>query len=134
MALSPTSRSFEGWKVSPLPLNFDVYLFNWTNPQDFFVGSGKKPRFEQLGPYRFREQPDKVDIEWHNQNASVSFHKKSWFYFDAAGSNGSLSDMVTQVNSVAHVSSQHNNIETEKLQLIYTFFHRLRLDVALTAG
>ncbi|XP_044251240.1 protein peste [Drosophila takahashii] len=106
MALTPTSRSFEGWKVSPLPLNFDVYLFNWTNPQDFYVGSGKKPRFEQLGPYRFREQPDKVDIEWHNQNASVSFHKKSWFYFDAAGSNGSLSDIVTTVNTVAHAAGK----------------------------
>lgn len=104
MALSPTSRSFEGWKVSPLPLNFDVYLFNWTNPEDFYVGSGKKPRFEQLGPYRFRESPDKVDIDWHNHNYSVSFHKKSWFYFDAEASNGSLSDMVNTVNSVAHVS------------------------------
>ncbi|KAH8327926.1 hypothetical protein KR067_001789 [Drosophila pandora] len=102
MALSPTSRSFDGWKVSPLPLNFDVYLFNWTNPEDFYVGSGKKPRFEQLGPYRFRESPDKVDIDWHNHNYSVSFHKKSWFYFDAEASNGSLSDMVNTVNSVAH--------------------------------
>ncbi|XP_044316195.1 protein peste [Drosophila rhopaloa] len=106
MALGPTSRSFDGWKVSPLPLNFDVYLFNWTNPEDFYVGSSKKPRFEQLGPYRFREQPDKVDIDWHNQNYSVSFHKKSWFYFDAAGSNGSLSDIVTQVNSVAHAAAK----------------------------
>ncbi|XP_043065297.1 LOW QUALITY PROTEIN: protein peste [Drosophila ficusphila] len=106
MALSPTSRSYDGWKVSPLPLNFDVYLFNWTNPEDFYVGSGKKPHFVQLGPYRFREQPDKVDIVWHNQNDSVSFHKKSWFYFDAAGSNGSLSDMVTQVNTVAHAAAR----------------------------
>ncbi|XP_017115750.1 protein peste [Drosophila elegans] len=106
MALSPTSRSFEGWKVSPLPLDFDVYLFNWTNPEDFYVGSSKKPRFEQLGPYRFREHPDKVDINWHNHNYSVSFNKKSWFYFDAAGSNGSLSDIVTQVNSVAHAAAR----------------------------
>ncbi|BFF95494.1 protein peste [Drosophila madeirensis] len=102
MALSPTSRSFEGWKVSPLPMNFDVYIFNWTNPEDFYVGSSKKPNFQQLGPYRFREQPDKVNIEWHNQNASVSFRKKSVFYFDAAGSTGSLTDVITQVNSVAH--------------------------------
>ncbi|KAI8042355.1 hypothetical protein M5D96_003667 [Drosophila gunungcola] len=67
---------------------------------------GKKPRFEQLGPYRFREHPDKVDINWHNHNYSVSFNKKSWFYFDVAGSNGSLSDIVTQVNSVAHAAAR----------------------------
>ncbi|KAH8282028.1 hypothetical protein KR054_004960 [Drosophila jambulina] len=106
MALSPTSRSYEGWKISPLPLNFDVYIFNWTNPEDFYVGSGRKPRFEQLGPYRFRESPDKVDINWHNHNDSVSFHKKSWFYFDAAGSNGSLSDIITQVNTVTHIAAK----------------------------
>lgn len=104
MALSPTSPAFEGWKVSPLPLNFDVYLFNWTNPEDLYEGSKRKPHFEQLGPYRFREKPDKVDIEWHNHNASISFRKKAYFYFDAAGSNGTLQDIVTSVNTVAHVS------------------------------
>ncbi|KAM8717551.1 hypothetical protein ACLKA7_004275 [Drosophila subpalustris] len=102
MALSPTSRSYADWKVSPLPLNFDVYLFNWTNPEDLYEGSPRKPHFQQLGPYRFRERPDKVDIEWHNQNASVSFRKKAFYYFDAAGSNGTLNDMVTSVNTVAH--------------------------------
>lgn len=111
MALSPNLRSFEGWKVSPLPLDFDIYLFNWTNPDDFYVGSNKKPHFEQLGPYRFREKPDKVDIEWHNHNASVSFHKKSWFYFDAAGSNGSLWDKVTTVNSVAHSAARRAAVD-----------------------
>lgn len=104
MALSPTSRAFEGWKVSPLPLDFDVYLFNWTNPEDIDEGVPRKPHFVQLGPYRFREKPDKVDIEWHNQNASVSFRKKAYFYFDAAGSNGTLEDVVTSVNTVGHVS------------------------------
>ncbi|XP_034101504.2 LOW QUALITY PROTEIN: protein peste [Drosophila albomicans] len=106
MALSPTSRAYPDWKVSPLPLNFDVYLFNWTNPEDFYVDSPRKPRFEQLGPYRFREQPDKVDIEWHNQNASVSFRKKAFYYFDAAGSNGTLKDIVTSVNTVAHAAAR----------------------------
>ncbi|EDW75853.1 uncharacterized protein Dwil_GK14976 [Drosophila willistoni] len=107
MALSPTSRSYEGWKVSPLPLNFDVYIFNWTNPEYFYIGSGQKPRFEQLGPYRFREKPDKVDIKWHNQNYSVSFRKKSFFYFDEEGSNGSLSDVITSVNTIAHAGARH---------------------------
>lgn len=113
MALSPTSPAYEGWKVSPLPLNFDIYLFNWTNPEDLDEGSPRKPHFVQMGPYRFREDPDKVDIEWHNHNASVSFHKKAYFYFDAAGSNGTLDDLVTSVNTVAHVSLHSLNINLE---------------------
>ncbi|KAM7354262.1 peste isoform 1-T2 [Cochliomyia hominivorax] len=101
MALSEKSPAYEGWKVSPLPLNFDVYLFNWTNPEDFYIGSKKKPRFEQLGPYRFREAPDKVDIQWHT-NHTVSFRKKAIFNFDQENSNGTLEDKITTVDTVAH--------------------------------
>uniref|UniRef100_A0A1I8PUG8 Protein croquemort n=1 Tax=Stomoxys calcitrans TaxID=35570 RepID=A0A1I8PUG8_STOCA len=102
MALSATSPAFAGWKVSPIPLDFDVYLFNWTNPQDYFIGSPRKPRFEQLGPYRFRETPDKVNIVWHASNHSVSFRKKATFHFDERGSNGTLNDIITTVDTVAH--------------------------------
>ncbi|XP_075153552.1 peste [Haematobia irritans] len=102
MALSATSPAFQGWKASPIPLDFDVYLFNWTNPEDYYVGSPRKPRFEQLGPYRFRETPDKVDIVWHTSNHSVSFRKKAIFHFDARGSNGTLNDIITTVDTVAH--------------------------------
>ena len=108
MALSPKSPAYPDWKVSPLPLNFDVYLFNWTNPNDL-KNLTIKPHFEQLGPYRFREIPDKVDIDWHNANHSLSFRKKSVFYFDEAGSKGSLDDQVTSVDAVAHVSSKIPN-------------------------
>lgn len=104
MALSEKSPAYEGWKVSPLPLYFDVYLFNWTNPEDFRKGSKRKPRFVQLGPYRFREIPDKVNIQWHT-NYSVSFRKKAVFYFDQEGSNGTLEDKITTVDTVAHVSA-----------------------------
>ncbi|XP_037960822.1 protein peste [Teleopsis dalmanni] len=105
MALSPTSPAYPNWKVSPLPLYLDVYLFNWTNPEDFYVGSKRKPKVEQIGPYRFREKPDKVDIEWHTSNVSISFRKKSLFYFDANSSRGSLEDKITSVNTVAHTAA-----------------------------
>ncbi|XP_054742918.1 protein peste [Anastrepha obliqua] len=108
MSLSPESPSYAGWKISPLPLNFDVYLFNWTNPEDFYVGSGKKPRFEELGPYRFRESPDKVDIEWHKSNNSVSYRKYAAFHFDEANSKGKLTDRITSVNTVAHGAALQN--------------------------
>ena len=104
MALSPTSPAYPGWKISPLPLKFDVYLFNWTNPEDFHVNSTVKPNFKQMGPYRFREIPDKVDIEWHSNNHSISFRKKAVFYFDTLDSKGSLTDIITSVNTVSHVS------------------------------
>lgn len=55
LALSPTSRSFDVWKdTSNLPpMYFNIYFFNWTNPEELEI-PGKKPHLVQLGPYAFR--------------------------------------------------------------------------------
>lgn len=100
IALRPNSRVYESWKVPPLDLNLDIYFFNWTNPDDF-RNLSTKPILQQLGPYRFKEKPDKVDIVWHPENYTVSYRKKSDFYFDAENSNGSLDDEITILNAVA---------------------------------
>lgn len=103
MALSVNSTAFHSWKRLPFPLYLDVYLFNWTNSDAFQLNSTIKPQFEELGPYRFRETVDKVDIVWNEHNHTVSYRKKASFVFDADNSNGTLNDMVTSVNTVAHV-------------------------------
>uniref|UniRef100_A0A1A9WDM7 Scavenger receptor class B n=1 Tax=Glossina brevipalpis TaxID=37001 RepID=A0A1A9WDM7_9MUSC len=100
MVLRPNSEVFQKWKNPPLSLNLDVYLFNWTNPADF-KNHSTKPILEQCGPYRFVEKPDKVDIRWNPENSSLTYRRKSFFYFDINGSNGSLSDEITTLNPVA---------------------------------
>lgn len=103
MQLRPESKSYETWKQPPFPLSLDIYLFNWTNPEDF-KNLSTKPIFEQLGPYRFTEKPDKVDITWNPDNSTITYRKLSMFFFDEDGSKGSLDDVVTSVNVVALVS------------------------------
>uniref|UniRef100_A0A0A1WNN1 Protein croquemort n=1 Tax=Zeugodacus cucurbitae TaxID=28588 RepID=A0A0A1WNN1_ZEUCU len=100
MTLRPNSQVYDKWKNPPLALSLDVYFFNWTNPEDF-KNLTTKPNFVQLGPYRFTEKQDKVDIRWNPENASVTYRKKSDFYFDQEGSNGSLDDTIVTLNAVA---------------------------------
>uniref|UniRef100_U5EUH2 Putative plasma membrane glycoprotein cd36 n=1 Tax=Corethrella appendiculata TaxID=1370023 RepID=U5EUH2_9DIPT len=100
LKLTPTSKSYEPWKQPPMPLSLDIYLFNWTNPEDI-RDNETKPVLEELGPYRFTEIPDKVDIVWNRDNSTVSYRKKSLFYFDEVGSVGSLDDEITSINVVA---------------------------------
>uniref|UniRef100_A0A1I8NNC5 Protein croquemort n=1 Tax=Stomoxys calcitrans TaxID=35570 RepID=A0A1I8NNC5_STOCA len=100
MILRPNSVVYDRWKNPPVELNLDIYLYNWTNSEDF-GNSSTKPILEQCGPYRFVEKPDKVDIDWHDKNASVTYRRKSYYYFDAAGSNGSLDDEIITLNAVA---------------------------------
>lgn len=78
----------------------DIYLFNWTNPQDI-LNKTIKPNFVQLGPYRFREFPDKVNLTINDNNATISYRKISTYFFEANGSNGSLNDTLNIVNMVA---------------------------------
>lgn len=78
----------------------DIYFFNWTNPQEIKITS-TKPNFQELGPYRFREFPDKTNISFDDKKFTVSYRKFSTYFFDAEGSNGSLSDLCTTVNMVA---------------------------------
>lgn len=82
-----------------MPLFFDIYIFNWTNPNDINNNS-TKPILKQLGPYRFREQPDKYNITF-NGSTSVRYRKLSHYYFDTEGSVGSLDDIVNTVDMVA---------------------------------
>lgn len=85
----------------------DVYFFNWTNPEDL-KNASTKPILEELGPYRFTERPEKVDIVWHNHNHTVSYRKKSVYFFDEEGSNGTLDDVISSINVVALVSARWN--------------------------
>ncbi|KAH8377767.1 hypothetical protein KR093_007059 [Drosophila rubida] len=99
MALAPDTRVFENWKTPPMELHLDIYMFNWTNPEDF-GNLSTKPILQQLGPYRFVDRPDKVNISWHPANHTVSYKRRSYYYFDAEGSAGSLDDAVTTLNAV----------------------------------
>ncbi|XP_037037041.1 protein peste-like [Bradysia coprophila] len=105
MQLTPTSLSFEAWKQPPINLSLDIYMFNWTNHEDY-KNHSTQPHFMQLGPYRFTEKPDKVDIKFNPENSTVTYRRLSMFHFDAAGSNGSLDDIVTTVNLVALSAAQ----------------------------
>ncbi|XP_067623366.1 protein peste-like [Eurosta solidaginis] len=100
MILRPDSQVYDKWKSPPMSLSLDIYLFNWTNPDDF-KNLSTKPSFEQLGPYRFTEIQDKTDIQWVPENSTVTYRRKSDYYFDAEGSNGTLDDVVVTLNAVA---------------------------------
>lgn len=102
MQLAPNTKAYEPWKQPPFDLNLDIYLFNLTNPDDYVNGS-MKPIVEEMGPYRFIERPEKINITWNSNNSTVTYRKLSNFFFDESGSKGSLSDVVTSINVVALV-------------------------------
>ena len=107
MPLAPTSKAFEVWNdTSSLPpMYMKIHFFNWTNPRELTV-RGKKPILEELGPYVFREIRQKADVKFHPENHTVSYMHRRWWYFVPELTNGSLSDQITQLNTVA-ISAKH---------------------------
>lgn len=107
MPLSPTSKAFEVWNdTSTLPpMYMKIRFFNWTNPQDLRV-KGQKPILEEVGPYVFREVRQKADVKFHPENNTVSYFYRRWWHFVPELTNGSLSDPIMQLDTVA-ISAKH---------------------------
>lgn len=99
------------FKAPPLELYFDIYLFNWTNPSNLTNEDFEKPILQEVGPYRFREIPMKTKIKWHPKNYTISYRRKSVYYFIEEESVGRLDDKIVSINAVAVVSYQ---IEAKK--------------------
>lgn len=102
LQLLPDSHLFGIWRRNPVPLTIDFYFFNWTNPHEVYDLT-KKPRFVQLGPYRFDETKEKVNVTF-NANDTVTFRHLKYWYFNPEMSNGDLSDLVNTINPVLLVS------------------------------
>ncbi|XP_069695610.1 protein peste-like [Periplaneta americana] len=97
LALSQSSPLFEIWRAPPFGLVMNAFMFNLTNPHQFF-DKDFKPEFEELGPYCLTERNEKVNVVW-NDNYTVTYEIKRTFYYDEERSNGSLDDNITVLNA-----------------------------------
>lgn len=95
--------NYENWIETPIPMYLEIYMWNWTNTHDVHNKS-VKPMFDELGPYVFKEVHDRVDLDWHNDNDTISFNQTRTWYFDSERSTGTLDDLITNINVIATVS------------------------------
>lgn len=117
LILLPNTTNFERWQHLEEPLSMDIYLFNWTNPEDIY-DRNVAPRMQEIGPYRFKFDLTRTNVIW-NENGTVSYKmKKEWFY-DPVGNKGNLRDNVTLLNIPAAVSIS---------------FHFLQINIILDLG
>ncbi|XP_011699089.1 PREDICTED: protein croquemort-like isoform X2 [Wasmannia auropunctata] len=115
--LTKTSLTYGLWVETPIPMYVKFYMFNWTNPREFYASSDVKPHFQELGPYVFREVDYKTNQVW-NDNGTVTFQRRKVWHFEESLSNGSLTDEITNLNPiVATVASsmKHKPVLVRKL-------------------
>lgn len=101
ITLTPTSTAFTHWRKTD-KLIMDFYFFNWTNPQDVHV-SGVKPHVEEIGPYRFKFDVERVNVTWP-EDGVVKYQDIIRYYWDEE-SPRNLNDSITTINVIALVSA-----------------------------
>lgn len=52
LVLKNGSINYENWIETPIPIYFEIFMFNWTNPEQVHNKSSK-PHFTEMGPYTF---------------------------------------------------------------------------------
>ncbi|KAJ9578470.1 hypothetical protein L9F63_005290, partial [Diploptera punctata] len=80
----------------------DMYLFNCTNTEE--LSRDFVPNFQEVGPYRFLEYQNKVDLRW-NDNDTISYRQQRFFHFDEEASVSDMQENITMLNMPPVVAS-----------------------------
>lgn len=78
MELRNGSRTFEWWQQPPTRMRVNIYIFNYTNVDEFEAGVASKLRVQQLGPYTYRQTLTRMNVVLHD-NGTVTFQNKYSF-------------------------------------------------------
>lgn len=69
------SISYSYWQKPGITRLTKVYIFNVTNPQGF-LENGEKPKLVEVGPFVYREDMEKVNIKFHDNDTVTFQHNK----------------------------------------------------------
>nr|UQE86053.1 sensory neuron membrane protein [Tropidothorax elegans] len=97
ISLKEESESLKHFKELPVPLEFNVYIFNVTNPEE--VSQGARPELKQVGPYVYDEYKKKVNFSMPQYMYYVTYKEVKTYKFNPNKSdNLRESDEVTVLN------------------------------------
>lgn len=63
----------EWWIDSPIQPLIKVYIFNYTNIDDYMSGRDKKIKVQEVGPYVYKEFGQRVNLQFDGDN-KISFN------------------------------------------------------------
>nr|WAB51700.1 scavenger receptor 14 [Harmonia axyridis] len=109
--LTPGGLLYKEWMKPAPSMTFDIYFFNWTNPQDFYNKS-VKPSVTEIGPFRFDMIPERTNVTFNAANDTITYGLRRWYRFNEAESPYGLDTNVTilnQLSAAAAYKSQDMN-------------------------
>ncbi|XP_055642679.1 protein croquemort-like [Toxorhynchites rutilus septentrionalis] len=92
--LEPGARVYDNWLSSDVPMYFDMYFWDWTNPEDI-TNPNVQPHFVQRGPYVFLEVQERGDVRFNDDHTITFKQKRTWRYIPEQSNGDFLNDRVT---------------------------------------
>lgn len=77
LALRNGTNTFALWQRPPVNVTYKVYIFNYTNVNDFESGRARKLHVQELGPYIYHETISRVNVEIHDNDTLTYQEKRS---------------------------------------------------------
>ncbi|ODM92785.1 Lysosome membrane protein 2 [Orchesella cincta] len=99
------SETWGKWKEAPIPIYLNFYIHHITNPDE--VEHGLKPKFEEKGPYAYRQKRVKVDIKQEDGLNTVKYKEVKTYFFDKKISGRNSEDDLVNVPNIPFVGVVH---------------------------
>ncbi|XP_035719198.1 scavenger receptor class B member 1-like [Vespa mandarinia] len=90
------SLSFQYWQKPGVVRLTKVYIFNMTNTEGF-LQFNEKPKLQEIGPFVYREDMEKVNIVFHNNGTVTYQHKKILNFVPEMSRDGEVKVMVPNI-------------------------------------
>lgn len=114
LIIKEESVSFEMWKKPPPKALVKVYIFNYTNVDEYEEGTADKLHLEEKGPYVYEESMERVNVKFNG--SFVSYQIKRGYKFMPELSKGRQNDRVVVPNLLTLSSAamnRHSNFLTK---------------------
>lgn len=121
--------TYDKWTKPPIVIYDSFYFFNVTNAINVTL-YGEIPQLNQVGPFVFRQEREKVNITWSLDETLVGYDQIRRWHYEPDLSNGSLNDSIYHLN-VPLVSSadyiRRRNFEPWERNFMYYSINQMHI-------
>ncbi|XP_016948085.1 lysosome membrane protein 2 [Drosophila biarmipes] len=81
LTLKPGALLHRLWLSPPLDVYINVYMFNYTNVDEFTAGRASKMQLQEVGPYVYQEILTNHDVTYNEANNTITYTPKREYIF-----------------------------------------------------
>ncbi|CAO1443186.1 unnamed protein product [Diamesa hyperborea] len=115
LALRNDTKSLSWWIKPPIEPLLQIHIFNYTNIDRFLQGKDDKIKLQDVGPYVYREQGEKVNLVFHDDH-KITYSENTTQHFDKILSGGLSEEDILNLPNVPLIAALSEAIKMNFLK------------------